>query len=56
MTQNSITPRREVAVFVDLENLRYSLLNLHGEEPDFAALVEKAKEYGRPTIINASIC
>lgn len=53
MTQSSLTPRREVAVFVDLENLRYSLLNLHGEEPDFAALVEKAKKYGRPTIMRA---
>ena len=53
MTPNSENPRKEVAVFVDLENLRYSPLNLHSEEPDFAALVEKAKKYGRPTVMRA---
>jgi uncharacterized LabA/DUF88 family protein len=44
---------KEVAVFVDLENLRYSLLNLYGQEPNFLALVEKAKKYGRPSIMRA---
>ena len=43
----------EVAVFIDLENLRYSLLNLHGHEPDFNALVEKARKYGRLTLMRA---
>ena len=43
----------EVAVFIDLENLRYGLLNNHGVEPDFKALVEKAKKYGRPSIMRA---
>jgi len=38
----------EVAVFIDCENLRYGLLNLHGTEPDLQALVEKARKYGRP--------
>ena len=43
----------EVAVFIDFENLRYSLLNIHGLEPDFRTLVEKAKKYGRPSIMRA---
>lgn len=46
-------PDAEVAVFIDLENLRYSLLNLHGVEPDFEALVGKAKKYGRPSVMRA---
>jgi len=43
----------EVAVFIDFENLRYGLLNLHGIEPDFQALVEKARKYGRPSVMKA---
>lgn len=43
----------EVAVFIDLENLRYGLLNNFGQEPDFRALVEKAKKYGRPSVMRA---
>lgn len=43
----------EVAVFIDLENLRYGLLKSYGQEPDFASLVEKAKKYGRPSIMRA---
>lgn len=49
----SATVQAEVAVFVDLENLRYSLLNLYGQEPDFRQLVEKAKKYGRPSVMRA---
>lgn len=44
---------KEVAVFIDFENLRYGLLNLHGMEPDLQGLVEKAKKYGRPSIMRA---
>jgi len=33
---------QEVAVFIDLENLRYSLLNLYGQEPNPKDLTEKA--------------
>lgn len=51
--KNSESGTKEVAVFVDLENLRYSLLNLYGQEPNFLALVEKAKKYGRPSIMRA---
>jgi uncharacterized LabA/DUF88 family protein len=43
----------EVAVFIDFENLRYGLLNTHGIEPDVMALVQKARKYGRPTIMRA---
>lgn len=43
----------EVAVFIDLENLRYGLLKYHGIEPDFQDLVVKAKKYGRPSIMKA---
>lgn len=48
-----MTTNEEVAVFIDLENLRYSLLNLYGQEPDFASIVEKAKKYGRPSVMRA---
>ena len=51
--QNDSKDRQEVAVYIDLENLRYSLLNLFGQEPDFRALVEKAKKYGRPSVMRA---
>jgi len=44
---------QEVAMFIDLENLRYSLLNLYGIEPDFSRLIEKAKKYGRPSVMKA---
>jgi uncharacterized LabA/DUF88 family protein len=43
----------EVAVFIDFENLRYGLLNYHGNEPDLQGLVEKARKYGRPSIMRA---
>lgn len=43
----------EVAMFIDLENLRYGLLNDYGQEPDFTLLVEKAKKYGRPSMMRA---
>ena len=45
--------REEVAVFVDLENLRYSMLNLYGLEPDFNGLIEKVRTYGRPSVMRA---
>lgn len=43
----------EVAVFVDIENLRYGLLNHYGIEPDFKKIVEKAQTYGRPSLMRA---
>ena len=43
----------EMAMFVDFENLRYGMLNNHGQEPDINALVAKAKKYGRPSVMRA---
>lgn len=43
----------EVAVFIDFENVRYSLLNRHGLAPDFEQIVAKAKRYGRPSVMRA---
>jgi len=43
----------EVAVFIDIENIRYGLLNEYGQEPDFSYLIDKAKKYGRPTVMKA---
>lgn len=43
----------EVAVFIDFENLRYSLLNKFGLEPDLEHIVAKAKKYGRPSVMRA---
>ena len=43
----------EVAMFIDLENLRYGLLNNYGQEPNFVHLVDKAKKYGRPSMMRA---
>lgn len=51
MTSQRVT--NEVAVFIDLENLRYSTLNIYGQEPDFTKVVEKAKKYGRPSVMRA---
>ncbi len=44
---------QESAMFIDLENLRYSLLNLYGQEPDLNVIMEKAKKYGRPSLMKA---
>ena len=36
----------DVAVFIDFENIRYSLRNIYGGEPDISALMERARKYG----------
>ncbi len=36
----------EVGLFVDFENIRYSLMNNFGQEPDPVLLMEKARKYG----------
>ncbi len=41
-----MTSGGEVAVFLDFENIRYSLLNRFQQEPDILALIEKARRYG----------
>jgi uncharacterized LabA/DUF88 family protein len=39
-------PQGEVALFIDFENIRYSLLNNYGQEPDPHKLIAKARKYG----------
>lgn len=36
----------EVALFIDFENIRYSMLNNYGQEPDPHKLIAKARKYG----------
>ena len=43
----------EVALFVDWENIRYSMLNLHGQEPDPIKLRDKALSYGPLVVARA---
>lgn len=43
----------QVAVYLDLENIRYSMLNLHGMEPDFKLMLDKIRRYGRPSVMRA---
>lgn len=43
----------EVALFVDWENVRYSMLNLHGQEPDAGKMRDKALKYGSLVVAKA---
>lgn len=43
----------QVAVYLDLENIRYAMLNLFGMEPDFRLMVDKIRSYGRPSVMRA---
>lgn len=43
----------EVALFVDFENIRYSMTKLYGQEPDPQKLMTKALKYGRVSVANA---
>ncbi|MCC7107195.1 MAG: NYN domain-containing protein [Chloroflexi bacterium] len=43
----------EVALFVDWENIRYSMLNLHGQEPDPSKMRDKALKYGSLVVAKA---
>jgi uncharacterized LabA/DUF88 family protein len=40
----------EVALFVDLENIRYSYLNCYQSEPNVSAFMEKARKHGRVAV------
>jgi uncharacterized LabA/DUF88 family protein len=44
---------REVAVFVDFENIRYSTINSYGREPDPITWRDKALEYGLMSVARA---
>jgi uncharacterized LabA/DUF88 family protein len=43
-------PTGEVGLFIDLENIRYSYLNVYHIEPDIAAFIEKARRHGRVSV------
>jgi uncharacterized LabA/DUF88 family protein len=50
---NASGPRTEVAVFVDLENIRYSTINSFGREPDPLVWRDKALKYGLMAVARA---
>lgn len=43
----------EVGLFIDLENIRYSYLNVYQIEPDIAGFIEKARKHGRVSVAMA---
>ncbi len=50
---NGETESREVAVFIDFENIRYSTINSFGREPDPLAWRDKALQYGLMSVARA---
>ncbi len=40
----------EVSLFIDLENIRYSYLNVYQIEPNISAFIEKARAHGRVSV------
>lgn len=51
--QSNAGSRGEVAVFVDLENIRYSTINSFGREPDPLIWRDKAMKYGLMAVARA---
>ncbi|MEP7027569.1 MAG: S1 RNA-binding domain-containing protein, partial [Candidatus Eisenbacteria bacterium] len=45
--------RKEVALFIDFENIRYGTLNAYGVEPRATLLIETARKYGLVNIARA---
>jgi uncharacterized LabA/DUF88 family protein len=43
----------EIGLFIDLENIRYSFLNVYQIEPDVSAFIEKARKHGRVSVAMA---
>lgn len=43
----------EVGLFIDLENIRYSFLNVYQIEPNVSAFIEKARKHGRVSVAMA---
>ncbi len=43
----------EVGLFIDLENIRYSFLNVYQIEPNISTFIEKAKKHGRVSVAMA---
>jgi predicted RNA-binding protein with RPS1 domain/uncharacterized LabA/DUF88 family protein len=48
-----VDPRKEVALFIDFENIRHGTLNAYGVEPRASLLIETARKYGRVNIARA---
>jgi predicted RNA-binding protein with RPS1 domain/uncharacterized LabA/DUF88 family protein len=48
-----VEPRKEVALFIDFENIRYGTLNAYGVEPRASLLIETARKYGLVNIARA---
>jgi uncharacterized LabA/DUF88 family protein len=46
-------PQNQVALFIDFENIRYSVLNTYGREVGGQMLMEKARKYGLVTLSRA---
>lgn len=46
-------PRREVALFIDFENIRHGTLHAYGVEPRASLLIETARKYGLVNIARA---
>lgn len=46
-------PQDQVALFIDFENIRYSVLNTFGREVGGQMLMEKARQYGLVTVSRA---
>ncbi|MDQ4076333.1 MAG: NYN domain-containing protein [Chloroflexota bacterium] len=47
------TPEKDVALFLDFENVYISVRQVYNQNPNFELLVEKAEEYGRVIISRA---
>ena len=46
-------PRKEVALFIDFENIRFGTLNAYGVEPRASLLIETARKFGLVNIARA---
>jgi len=46
-------PDRDVAVFIDFENIYISVLNEYEANPDFESILDKCRDFGRVTIAQA---
>ncbi|MGE5741030.1 MAG: NYN domain-containing protein [Candidatus Aminicenantes bacterium RBG_16_66_30] len=51
--QDADRPNDQVALFIDFENIRYSVLNTYGREVGGQMLMEKARRYGLVTVSRA---
>src|SRR2546427_4506614 len=50
--EEKIVPE-EIALFIDCENIRYSMLNIQRREPDPQELIEVARRYGTVMVARA---